>query len=91
MNLSETAFVVPAKISSMIDVDCKEVNYPCTHNPKDVFQNMSRFSLTWFTPTSEVPLCGHATLASAAVLFFVKNNLQVYTNIMVMYPISNGR
>uniref|UniRef100_A0A8C6S193 Phenazine biosynthesis-like domain-containing protein n=1 Tax=Nannospalax galili TaxID=1026970 RepID=A0A8C6S193_NANGA len=29
----------------------------------------SRFGLRWFTPVSEVPLCGHATLASAAVLF----------------------
>jgi PhzF family phenazine biosynthesis protein len=28
-----------------------------------------RFSLRWFTPTTEVPLCGHATLASAKVLF----------------------
>ena len=27
------------------------------------------FSLRWFTPTTEVPLCGHATLATAAVLF----------------------
>ena len=26
------------------------------------------FALRWFTPTSEVPLCGHATLATAAVL-----------------------
>jgi len=25
--------------------------------------------LRWFTPTTEVPLCGHATLAAAAVLF----------------------
>ncbi len=24
--------------------------------------------LRWFTPTTEVPLCGHATLASAAVV-----------------------
>ena len=63
MNLSETAFVVPAKLSSMIDIDNKEVK--C--NKTDVFQTMSRFSLTWFTPTSEVPLCGHATLASASV------------------------
>ncbi|XP_029419210.1 phenazine biosynthesis-like domain-containing protein 1 [Nannospalax galili] len=31
--------------------------------------NSSRFGLRWFTPVSEVPLCGHATLASAAVLF----------------------
>jgi len=28
------------------------------------------FSLRWFTPTVEVPLCGHATLATAAVLFY---------------------
>jgi PhzF family phenazine biosynthesis protein len=27
------------------------------------------FRLRWFTPTVEVPLCGHATLASAYVLF----------------------
>ncbi|MGC9469874.1 MAG: PhzF family phenazine biosynthesis protein [Anaerolineae bacterium] len=29
------------------------------------------FSLRWFTPRTEVRLCGHATLASAAVLFDV--------------------
>ena len=28
-----------------------------------------RFGLRWFTPVLEVPLCGHATLASAHVLF----------------------
>lgn len=28
-----------------------------------------RFDLRWFTPTQEAPLCGHATLASAHVLF----------------------
>ena len=28
-----------------------------------------RFSLRWFTPVVEVRLCGHATLATAAVLF----------------------
>ena len=28
-----------------------------------------RFELRWFTPAIEVPLCGHATLASAHVLF----------------------
>lgn len=27
-----------------------------------------RFGLRWFTPATEVPLCGHATLASAHVL-----------------------
>jgi PhzF family phenazine biosynthesis protein len=29
----------------------------------------ARFELRWFTPAIEVPLCGHATLASAHVLF----------------------
>lgn len=29
--------------------------------------------IRWFTPTSEVPLCGHATLASAHVLFELYN------------------
>jgi len=42
MNLSETAFVVPAA---------------------------DGFDLRWFTPTVEVDLCGHATLASAHVLW----------------------
>lgn len=26
------------------------------------------YRLRWFTPNTEVPLCGHATLASAAVV-----------------------
>src|ERR687897_1768175 len=26
------------------------------------------YKIRWFTPTVEVPLCGHATLASAAVV-----------------------
>jgi PhzF family phenazine biosynthesis protein len=29
----------------------------------------SRFALRWFTPAVEVPLCGHATLASGHVVF----------------------
>ncbi|XP_073321005.1 phenazine biosynthesis-like domain-containing protein 1 [Pagrus major] len=43
-------------------------------NPSDDFTTGSRFRLRWFTPTNEVNLCGHATLASAAVLFqYMKN------------------
>jgi len=33
------------------------------------------FSLRWFTPKLEVPLCGHATLATASVLFHDLNIL----------------
>jgi len=32
-------------------------------------EDPARFGLRWFTPAMEVPLCGHATLASAHVLF----------------------
>ena len=32
-------------------------------------QEARTFSLRWFTPEVEVPLCGHATLATAVVLF----------------------
>ncbi|XP_011940621.1 PREDICTED: phenazine biosynthesis-like domain-containing protein isoform X3 [Cercocebus atys] len=43
-------------------------------HPTDNFAQSSCFGLRWFTPASEVPLCGHATLASAAVLFYkIKN------------------
>jgi len=30
--------------------------------------NDGKFNLRWFTPTNEVPLCGHATLAAAKAL-----------------------
>ncbi|XP_063163644.1 phenazine biosynthesis-like domain-containing protein isoform X2 [Candoia aspera] len=44
-------------------------------HPADDFTKSSCFGLRWFTPTTEVPLCGHATLASAAVLFHKKKNM----------------
>lgn len=34
-----------------------------------IVQNGDEFELRWFTPTTEVALCGHATLASAYVIF----------------------
>jgi len=34
-----------------------------------IFKQDSGFNLRWFTPTTEVPLCGHATLASAHTLW----------------------
>ena len=62
MNLSETAFVVPKSSSQ------------CQNNP---LGSLKHFTLRWFTPTTEVPLCGHATLASATVLFYKMGNNQV--------------
>ena len=40
----------------------------------DGFRRCSRFALRWFTPAKEVPLCGHATLASAAALWTGEHN-----------------
>lgn len=54
MNLSETAFVEQTGPE------------PSGSSP---FKHCSVFNLRWFTLEAEVPLCGHATLAAAAVLF----------------------
>ena len=53
MNLSETAFV--------------QATHAAVASHPD-FRDGSTFNLRWFTPKAEVPLCGHATLAAAAVL-----------------------
>ena len=43
------------------------------------WRDAKRFSLRWFTPETEVPLCGHATLAAAKVLFreLMNQNLEL--------------
>jgi predicted PhzF superfamily epimerase YddE/YHI9 len=38
------------------------------HQSESAVGDRDRYRLRWFTPTVEVPLCGHATLASAAVV-----------------------
>jgi len=46
-----------------------------------VLKQCDTFSIRWFTPTSEVPLCGHATLASAHILWeqqFVNKNSPIH-------------
>lgn len=54
MNLSETAFIKPLP--------------PSQNNSNPTFPS-NHFHLRWFTPKVEVKLCGHATLASAHILF----------------------
>ena len=54
------------------------------------FKNGSKFQLRWFTPTTEVPLCGHATLASAAVLFYTQGNENVSMVICSLLCSING-
>ncbi len=55
MNLSETAFLVPRAVP---------------HNePVSALPISRSYDLRWFTPAVEVDLCGHATLASAHILW----------------------
>ncbi|XP_045030352.1 phenazine biosynthesis-like domain-containing protein isoform X2 [Daphnia magna] len=40
----------------------------------ETFEKSTKFGLRWFTPSHEVDLCGHATLATAAVIFHKLGN-----------------
>jgi len=52
-----------------------------------VVPNGQDFEIRWFTPTVEVDLCGHATLASAFVLF----NILKYPNpVIKFHSLRNG-
>ncbi|KAG0563787.1 hypothetical protein KC19_8G059100 [Ceratodon purpureus] len=71
-NLSETAFLVKKSNTRkgrgfvQVDESGKGLKATKTFGPKTV---ENEFQLRWFTPTVEVDLCGHATLASAHLLF----------------------
>ncbi|CAL2040651.1 unnamed protein product [Caenorhabditis brenneri] len=54
------------KISA--EFNLSETAFPVPIGTSD-FKNASQFSLRWFTPKTEVPLCGHATLATSHALF----------------------
>lgn len=60
------------KIAS--EMNLSETAYVQCLSENGSFEKDDTFSLRWFTPTREVPLCGHATLASAATLFFCAGN-----------------
>nr|XP_058955769.1 phenazine biosynthesis-like domain-containing protein isoform X3 [Pocillopora verrucosa] len=51
------------------EINLLETVFILEKNEPDTYSKGSCFGLRWFTPACEVPLCGHATLASAAVLF----------------------
>ncbi|XP_053195772.1 phenazine biosynthesis-like domain-containing protein 1 [Scomber japonicus] len=57
------------------EINLSETAFITRIRPSDDFTKASRFCLRWFTPTTEVNLCGHATLAAAAVLFKYKKNV----------------
>ncbi|KAI5617417.1 phenazine biosynthesis like protein domain containing [Silurus asotus] len=57
------------------EMNLSETAFLTNLKPTEDFTSGARFGLRWFTPTHEINLCGHATLASAAVLFYKKGNI----------------
>lgn len=51
------------------EMKLSETAFVSKKNPQDDFSTARRFKLRWFTPEVEVPLCGHATLATAVTIF----------------------
>jgi PhzF family phenazine biosynthesis protein len=48
-------------------------------------KEMNSFRLRWFTPKIEVNLCGHATLATAALLFY---EINIYSDSITFHTLS---
>ncbi|GKY90707.1 hypothetical protein MPSEU_000044100 [Mayamaea pseudoterrestris] len=65
-NLSETAFVQRKSISGQNKDGCIETDSMNLTTSED---DAAHFDIRFYTPTTQIALCGHATLASAAVLF----------------------
>ncbi|GMR34572.1 hypothetical protein PMAYCL1PPCAC_04767 [Pristionchus mayeri] len=51
------------------EFNLSETAFPFPKEEGRSYENGRSFSLRWFTPTAEIPLCGHATLATAHVIF----------------------
>ncbi|KAF4090542.1 hypothetical protein AMELA_G00053210 [Ameiurus melas] len=68
------------------EMNLSETAFITKLKPTEDFCSGARFGLRWFTPTHEINLCGHATLASAAVLFYKKEN----TNSVVTFETLSG-
>lgn len=64
------------------EMNLSETAFVTLVSENDDFGESSQFRLEWFTPTNEVNLCGHATLASAAILFDKFGNVE---QIIVMW------
>jgi predicted PhzF superfamily epimerase YddE/YHI9 len=68
MNQSETCFVELDRPDGGNGDDGADGKGGTSSGAAADFASASRFVLRWFTPTTEVPLCGHATLAASHVL-----------------------
>lgn len=69
-NLSETAFCWPSSKQNKDEQDEQdEKDEKDDSNKRNTTTKQIHWNIRYFTPTVEVPLCGHATLASAYILF----------------------
>jgi len=50
-----------------------ELNFPVTAFIKKIRKESENYNIFYFTPTTEISACGHATLASAKVVFELQN------------------
>lgn len=73
----KTAKKIMQSLASEINLSETAFVYPLDNK---TFNNGNRFSLRWFTPTSEVKLCGHGTLGTASLLFnhFANTNQELF-------------
>ncbi|XP_077488870.1 phenazine biosynthesis-like domain-containing protein isoform X3 [Amblyomma americanum] len=62
------------KQSVAAEMKHSETAFVSKRNPQDEFDKAYCFNLRWFTPQNEVALCGHATLATAAAIFYGLGN-----------------
>ncbi|AKP47042.1 MULTISPECIES: PhzF family phenazine biosynthesis protein [Bacillus] len=65
-NAAAVCFLPESKDAGWMQKVAKEIHLPTTAFIK---HTNGKFSLRWFTPSMEIPLCGHGTLASAYVLW----------------------
>ncbi len=62
LNYSETAFVKPLNSTSIVEKSSVE-------SSELIIEKTEFYEIRWFTPKYEVDLCGHATMASAFLLW----------------------
>jgi PhzF family phenazine biosynthesis protein len=60
---------LPDSICQAIAAEMNLSETAFTHSVERLKDDIPRFGLRWFTPKTEVDLCGHATLATAKVIF----------------------
>ena len=84
-NPAATALVEEFPEEAKMQQIAAEMNLSETAFVKPLAQN--HFQLRWFTPTREVPLCGHATLAMA---HYLREIDQIATDVQLIFSTLSG-